>query len=66
MKIKFLVAATVIACVSVSAPALAQNKAPGSGPNPFVDCGIGADCSHFGHHEPGNLLRQKSCCCIVY
>tara|TARA_R110000782_G_scaffold78327_1_gene156201 strand:+ start:535 stop:1035 length:501 start_codon:yes stop_codon:yes gene_type:complete len=42
MKIKFLVAATVIACVSVSAPALAQNKAPGSGPNPFVDCGIGA------------------------
>lgn len=42
MKIKILAAAAVVACVSVSAPSFAQSKAPGSGPNPFVDCGIGA------------------------
>lgn len=42
MKIKFLAAATLAACVTVSLPAMAQNKPAGSGPNPFVDCGIGA------------------------
>ncbi|MEH6671061.1 DUF3015 family protein [Halopseudomonas sp.] len=42
MKMKLLTAAAVVACMSVAAPSFAQNKAPGSGPNPFVDCGIGA------------------------
>ncbi len=42
MKIKILATAALVACVSVSAPSFAQSKTAGSGPNPFVDCGIGA------------------------
>lgn len=41
MKTSFLAVAAVV-CLTVSAPLLAQSKAPGAGPNPFVDCGIGA------------------------
>ena len=35
---------SVIAAASImfSGAAIAQDKAPGSGPNPYVDCGIGA------------------------
>jgi len=36
------IALTLFACISAPAFAEMGNKAPGSGPNPFVDCGIGA------------------------
>lgn len=32
----------VVAALATSVTALAQDKTPGSGPNPFADCGIGA------------------------
>lgn len=34
--------AALLALVSVTGTSLANGKQPGSGPNPFVDCGIGA------------------------
>jgi hypothetical protein len=36
-----LVVPVVLAAALVSAPGFAADKAPGSGPNPFTDCGIG-------------------------
>lgn len=42
MKIKLFATAVVLASVCASGVALGNNKAAGSGPNPFVDCGIGA------------------------
>jgi len=42
MKTKLLTAIAVAACMGIAAQASANNKAPGSGPNPYVDCGIGA------------------------
>ncbi|MDG1495298.1 MAG: DUF3015 family protein [Porticoccaceae bacterium] len=36
------IALTLFACISTPAFAEMGNKAAGSGPNPFVDCGIGA------------------------
>lgn len=43
MKIKSIatVAAAAVICLS-SSLAVSETKEPGSGPNPFVDCGIGA------------------------
>lgn len=42
MIIKKLAVLSLLACAVAASPAMAQNKAPGSGPNPFTDCGIGA------------------------
>jgi hypothetical protein len=43
MKIKSLTIAATIAVLSISASlTMAENEAQGSGPSPFVDCGIGA------------------------
>ena len=42
MKSKALAAITLLALCGATTPSMAQNKAQGSGPNPFVDCGIGA------------------------
>ncbi|MFT6917136.1 MAG: hypothetical protein ACJAWL_003493 [Motiliproteus sp.] len=42
MKLKTLVVTAILAAVSVSSAFAAENDAPGSGPNPFTDCGIGA------------------------
>lgn len=41
-KLKLFVGSAVIAAFTASFTASAANKAPGSGPNPFSDCGIGA------------------------
>jgi hypothetical protein len=41
MKLQSLVAAVVVA-TAFSASAFAADKTPGSGPNPYSDCGIGA------------------------
>lgn len=41
-KFKLFVGSAVIAACASSFTASAANKAPGSGPNPFSDCGIGA------------------------
>ena len=40
--LKSVVAATVITTACISGSAFAETKTVGSGPNPFVDCGIGA------------------------
>lgn len=42
MKNKALGAAVLLALFSVTTPSMANGKPAGSGPNPFVDCGIGA------------------------
>ena len=41
-KINMLVGCLVLAVSSASLNVHAENKTPGSGPNPFSDCGIGA------------------------
>lgn len=40
MKNKFLI--SVVTSIIFSTSAVAKDKTPGSGPNPFADCGIGA------------------------
>lgn len=42
MKIKHLVCAAAITAASISSVYAAGTQAPGTGPNPYTDCGIGA------------------------
>ncbi|WP_185268365.1 DUF3015 family protein [Halopseudomonas xiamenensis] len=42
MIMKKLAVFTLLTCTAAASSAIAQNKTPGSGPNPFTDCGIGA------------------------
>jgi hypothetical protein len=42
MIVKKLAVLSLLACAAASTSVLAQSQAAGSGPNPYVDCGIGA------------------------
>lgn len=49
MNVKSLVVGTILATALSSVAMADQKKAPGSGPNPFSDCGIGA--ALFPNHK---------------